>query len=320
MRREVPTYELYGERPDDRPDFWLHCETLFSRSSLHRFEIGLHRHDSFFQLLHIESGTGSANFDGVQHAFETPAAIVVPPGFSHGFAFSNDIVGHIVTVLVPEVPLLASSRNGPLSRWLRQPQLVALRGADPSNLAYIGATVARIMDEFSGRKPNKTRLLEAYFVSALMLVARAAGADDADGRAAAQRDARLEQLLELIDRHFREHRPVSFYADALNISPTHLNRIAQAAAGLTTQQLLIRKLIDTARRDLVVTPTSVQNIAYGLGFTDPAYFSRMFQREVGVTPRRFRLEERARLVEASAASSPEIAPALSPPIPPPRDS
>ena len=25
----VPTYELYGEDNEQRPDFWLHCETLF---------------------------------------------------------------------------------------------------------------------------------------------------------------------------------------------------------------------------------------------------------------------------------------------------
>lgn len=300
MRGDVPTYELYGERPDERPDFWLHCETIFSRSSLHRFEIDLHRHDSFLQFLHIESGSGSANFDGVHHVIETPVAILVPPGFNHGFAFSRDIVGHIVTVLATELPLLASRQGDPLLRWLRAPQLVPLRGADPADLLYMAATMTRILDEFGSSKPNRTRLLEAYFASALVLVARAAGAGDTDRPTSTRHDARMERLTELIDRHFREHRPVCFYARALNMSATHLNRVALAATGHTIRQLLVRKLIDMARHDLVVTPTSVQNIAYGLGFSDPAYFSRVFLREAGMTPRRFRLAERARLRPAAA--------------------
>ncbi|NKC51370.1 hypothetical protein HED63_16380 [Ochrobactrum cytisi] len=108
----VPTYELYGEESEQKPDFWLHCETLFSRSSLHNFEISLHRHESFFQLLYIEGGTGQVSFDGVIYPFQTPCAIMVPPGFNHGFAFSRDIVGHIVTILSPHMPLIGDGSEG----------------------------------------------------------------------------------------------------------------------------------------------------------------------------------------------------------------
>ncbi len=75
MRKRIPTYELYGEEIDQKPDFWLHCETLYSRSSLHNFEISLHRHDNFFQFLYVESGTGNVNFDGVLHSFAHPAPL-----------------------------------------------------------------------------------------------------------------------------------------------------------------------------------------------------------------------------------------------------
>ena len=37
MTRYVPTYELYGETSGKEPDFWLHCETIPSRSSLHQW-------------------------------------------------------------------------------------------------------------------------------------------------------------------------------------------------------------------------------------------------------------------------------------------
>jgi AraC family transcriptional activator of pobA len=61
--------------------------------------------------------------------------------------------------------------------------------------------------------------------------------------------------------------------------------------------MIAHKLIDTAKRDLIAMPSSVQHIAYSLGFSDPAYFSRFFQNFTGETPRSFRLRERARLAE-----------------------
>ena len=44
-----------------------------------------------------------------------------------------------------------------------------------------------------------------------------------------------------------------------------------------------------ACRKLTYVPASIASIAYELGFQDPAYFSRLFKKRVGVTPKAFRL-------------------------------
>lgn len=72
---------LYGEEAAQGSDFRFHCETLFSRSSLHRFEIGLHRHSAFLQILYIFGGEGDALLDGRIEPIRPPVAIIVPPGF-----------------------------------------------------------------------------------------------------------------------------------------------------------------------------------------------------------------------------------------------
>ena len=58
-------------------------------------------------------------------------------------------------------------------------------------------------------------------------------------------------------------------------------------------QLLLSRLIDArlmreARRHLAYTGMRVSSIAYALGFSDLAYFSRVFRRVVGISPRAFR--------------------------------
>ncbi len=293
----VPTYELYGEDKEQKPDFWLDCETLFSRSSLHNFEISLHRHESFFQLLYIESGSGQANFDGVIRPFQTPCAILVPPGFNHGFAFSKDIVGHIVTILSPHMPFVGEGMGGVLAEWLMRPQLLTMTGADEENLVLLASLLRQMHDEFQARKPFKNRILESFIQVVFVYILRHAQSSSSakPQEIPAYRHARIERLLELIDRYYREHKPVSFYAKLLGVSPTHLNRTVKQLTGGTTQELVANKLVDTAKRDLIAMPSSVQHIAYGLGFSDPAYFSRFFLKMTGETPRAFRLRERDRL-------------------------
>ncbi|MGB3383878.1 MAG: helix-turn-helix domain-containing protein [Marinomonas sp.] len=43
-----------------------------------------------------------------------------------------------------------------------------------------------------------------------------------------------------------------------------------------------------AKRQLLYTSQSIEEIAYNLGFKDPAYFSRFFKKNTGYPPGRFR--------------------------------
>jgi AraC family transcriptional activator of pobA len=52
--------------------------------------------------------------------------------------------------------------------------------------------------------------------------------------------------------------------------------------------LIVERIIREARRNLVYTNLPVSTIAYALGFNDPAYFSRLFSGETGLSPRGFR--------------------------------
>ncbi|WP_439614809.1 helix-turn-helix domain-containing protein [Shinella sp.] len=291
MTRHVPTYDLYGERTGNAPDFWLHCETIPSRSSLHRYEIGLHRHQSFFQILYISAGSGDALFGTGQVKLTPPAVVTVSPGVDHGFRFSRDVDGHVFTMLASHLRLA-----GEVGRFVAEPRVTPLDAGDPDG-AFVIATLERLAAEWSARRNGRTDLMEAYLLSLLTLTARLSGRDDAPEGAAARR---MEHLNGLIQQHFRAQRPAGFYAEKLGISPTHLNRIVKAATGLSAHAYIGRKMIDEAKRELVFTEMPAQEIGLRLGFADPAYFSRYFLRETGETPRAWRRRERARLAAQSS--------------------
>ncbi|MCQ2003273.1 helix-turn-helix domain-containing protein [Rhizobium sp. NRK18] len=293
MRQPVPTYDLYGEEIGDRPDFWMHCETIPARSRLHHWEIALHRHENFFQILYIADGSGDAVFGERTQVFAPPTIITVPPTAKHGFRFSSDVDGFVFTILASHLPAAPGGRSR-LGSWLAKPHLTYLGDNDDGH--YVAETLRRMAVEWEARHGHRTALLDSHLMTVLMLTERIDQTRSDDGtRDEAVNERRLEVFNALLQQHYLDHRPAAFYAQALNISPTHLNRVLRAATGKSVQEAIAGKLLAAARRQLVFTRTSVQEISFSLGFSDPAYFSRFFVRHTGVSPRAWRLAERQKL-------------------------
>jgi AraC family transcriptional activator of pobA len=291
-RTKIPSYRLFGEHHDDPADFWLHCEAIPERTHLHNWEIALHRHEQFFQLFLLPQGSGEiVSQDGIL-AFTAPVILFIPPDAGHGFRFTRDIDGLVVTALADRLrSLTAADRE--IARFAEKLRIVAVTGEDGARAA---GAIERIDAELSGRSIGRSLLLEPLMTEALVALTRASR--PGDGQPEQDRDlVRIEALLTIVDTHFRERHPVGFYANRLGVSAAHLNRITRSATGLSIQNLIDRRTLETARRDLIFTPTPISKIAYSLGFSDPAYFNRFFRKQTGLTPGAFRDRERRRLAD-----------------------
>jgi len=77
-------------------------------------------------------------------------------------------------------------------------------------------------------------------------------------------------------------------AERLGVSRATLDRAVAADLGISPAKLLMRLRIDEARRLLRNTKMSVSEIAYALGFCNPAYFTNAFRRAEGSAPRVWR--------------------------------
>ncbi|WP_165224102.1 helix-turn-helix domain-containing protein [Affinirhizobium pseudoryzae] len=286
----VPTYNLYGEETGLQREFWVHCETIAARSSGYRWEIGLHRHESFLQFLYIRDGSGDALLPAATVVLKPPCVIVIPPGPVHGFRFSPDIDGFVIT-LVPELGAgRGLSGDAP---WFPNPVVVSL-GQMGKAADYLQETFLRIAEEYDGERPAREEMLEAHIATVILMLGR----EIAPGPEAQLPDLhlkRVRQLKDLIARHHREQLTVETYARLLGLSATHLNRSTRQVTGMSTHDLIMERSMDEARRALVFTDYSIQHIAENLGFSDAAYFSRCFRKRTGMTPRSYREGERAKL-------------------------
>jgi AraC family transcriptional activator of pobA len=81
---------------------------------------------------------------------------------------------------------------------------------------------------------------------------------------------------------------VNYLAERLNISPGYLTDILKQESGKTALEHIHIYLISEAKNQLKGEPQSVSEIAYALGFENLSYFSRLFKKEVGISPNLFK--------------------------------
>lgn len=283
MSYQVPTYDLYGENSANSPNFQLHCETIASRSSTYRWEIGLHRHEHFMQFLYISSGSGDAVLGEKTIALTPPCVIFIPPGPTHGFRFSRDIAGLVITVTAERPAVFIGQSHA---------RVIPLGAASP-DASYLHHTFHRIAEEYDAARPNRSGMLDAYLAVVDGLIRRQ-HASMADETFIDDAHRHVAALRELIGRHYREQMTASDYALKLGLSPTHLNRVVRKVTGMTAHDLIINRSIEEAKRALALTDASIRHISENLGFSDATYFSRCFRQRTGLSPRDYRRGQRNR--------------------------
>jgi len=272
----LPTYALYGETGLRADIGWLHCESIAERSRLHDWEIRAHRHEALFQLLVIRSGACAATLDGRQLALRGPCIVAVPALVVHGFHFSPDVEGVVVTVLEQRMQRLLADEPALRQRALRLHGQAVPRAAG----AELHRAVQELLREYRGDAAWRGLGLDAALLRLLLQVGRVHADDEADtadgggGRALDQ----VRRFRADIDQRFRLQPSMADCAVQLGISPTQLNRLCRQVLGHSALGVLHARLLLEAQRELAYTSMSVKQIAFGLGFADAGYFTRFFQR------------------------------------------
>ena len=91
-----------------------------------------------------------------------------------------------------------------------------------------------------------------------------------------------------VDKNFKKEHSTTFYAANLHITPDHLNRTFKAKIGKTAKEYIQARIVTEAKRLLYFTGLSNKEIAYELGFNEPANFSAFFKKNTNISPSKFR--------------------------------
>ena len=100
----------------------------------------------------------------------------------------------------------------------------------------------------------------------------------------------FERFVELVQRHFRQERAISFYASQLCITPKYLSRRVHEASGRYAGEWIRDCVILEAKALLKSKAYTVQQISEQLNFPNPSFFGKYFKATAGCSPRKYMQE------------------------------
>lgn len=77
-------------------------------------------------------------------------------------------------------------------------------------------------------------------------------------------------------------------ANVVRLSSSHFSRAFKASFGKTPHTYIVEQRVTRARNEMLNTRSPLSEIALSCGFADQAHLTRMFRREMGMAPSRWR--------------------------------
>ena len=225
-------------------------------------------------LLWFTRGQGRITVSGTTRGFGPHNAVFLPGGTMHGFEMMGQVLG--TAIFFPE---------GIAHEFPEEPMHLRIR--DGFQQAELTQLVDALEREDAQAKPAAGRAMVNY--AGLIAVWLERYSDLAETQAEPNASQRLATAFTaLVERDFRTGQGVSYYAERLGVTPTHLSRVCRQSSGQNASRILADRVHYEARRLLAETDLPVKEIARRLGFRSAAYFSRAFQNETGSSPSGFR--------------------------------
>lgn len=284
----IPNYGLYGESRDSAAEIGIHIEEIEERSSGQNWIIKPHRHGKLFQILCIFDGEATIQLDEALHQVDGWSLVTIPTGTVHGFSFRPDSEGVVITLSEETVTAILGLHDREyLSPVFEQATVIDLN-SDQEQRELLYKYLALIRYEFTAANDAKFASLLLLVNLFLITIKRQIDVQARDTGPATSQLRTFDAFRRLIEKHFKEHWQVSDYAGALSVSTSTLNRMCNERFGTNAKSIILTRVITEARRRLVYTQQPLDQVAYYLGYKDPAYFSRAFKKAQGSSPSEYR--------------------------------
>jgi AraC family 4-hydroxyphenylacetate 3-monooxygenase operon regulatory protein len=162
---------------------------------------------------------------------------------------------------------------------------------DDSETAIIKGLFQNIQDELEWKDSSAEEMIRTYVKQIIIRATRKWKKQNLDNDTLKIPGSELDVFRDFsryLEIHFREKHNVADYAELLHIAPKTLTHKFKNLNLDSPNQLIINRILLEAKRLLFYTDKPVKEIAYDLGYEDPAYFNRLFTNKTGNTPSNFK--------------------------------
>jgi len=263
----------------------LYINTFKEHLQNHSFVEKPHRHNSYV-LVFFTSGSGIHEIDFDTFSIKAGSLFVLQPGQMHHWELSADIEGYVVFYSQQLYNLYFGQKkieDYPFSNAVtNKPEVVF----NPDEVKAIQPYFELLFKESSYKKMyTQDKIMNLLDTINIEIARKYTGTDLHHTHVY---NVKIKDFEIVLEQYFRTQKLPSFYADKLNITLKHLNRICKEVIEKTATEVITDRIILEAKRMLTDKQLSINEIAETLGYEDYSYFTRVFKKRVRLSPTAFR--------------------------------
>ena len=240
-----------------------------------------------YSIYWIKEGKGTYNIDFESYSFDGNVLFFLSPG--QIFAVDSEKIKEAYKIsFIRDFYCIQThdkevSCNGVLFNNIYETPFVKPTETAIKKLDFI---IANLIEEFQQEETAQYDMLQAYLKQFIVLSVRIKKEDfqiKDDPQTKLFKDFSL-----LVDLNFKQEHSVTYYAQRLGLSPKSITKHFQKNGSASPSDYIKNRILLEAKRQLIYSDDSVKQIAYGLGFNDPAYFTRFFTKSAQKSPLQFK--------------------------------
>jgi AraC-like DNA-binding protein len=250
-----------------------------------------HRH-TFYEIIDITHGGGTHFVDFEPFFLQPPTFYFISPGQIHLWRLTSPLEG-IALMFSEDFLVFPSSRLGKVDEITffhtigDTPEL----SLNKKQAEQINQLLNLIKKEFNSEAISRTSVLRT-FLHILIVELQRFYTLNRHNESTTNGSMMVRKFKNLVTKYFAEEQSVHAYAEKIGVSASHLSDVIKSTTGSSPGKLIRQEIFLEAKRLLVHTELTIAEIGYSLSFEDPAYFSRFFKREAGMSPATFRQRTR----------------------------
>jgi AraC family transcriptional regulator, transcriptional activator of pobA len=282
--KKYPVYSVENFSCNDiHREFYVN--TFKEHLKSHSFVEEPHRHDSYLMVFFTD-GSGIHEIDFDRFEIKKGSLFVLQPGQMHHWSLSEDIEGFVIIFSQELYNLYFGQKNINDYNFYHsihnRPELLFEIAEIPKILPYFNLLIEENRQHNNFQLDKMLNLLDCIHIE----ISRKYS--ETYSHQAHSYNIKISAFEKLLEQHFKQEKSPSFYADKLNITLKHLNRICNEILQKTATEVIMDRVILEIKRMLTDKQLAVNEVASAIGYDDYSYFSRVFKKQTGISPTAFR--------------------------------
>ena len=239
-----------------------------------------HKHDDYYEFIYLSEGEGFHWIETEKFMVAPPEFYILKPGQLHFWQFTSIPKGFVILFKTEFFNTLIE--NDVIFHYHQLIKKSRIMVPDNFNPEII---FSELLNEYTISSAYSTHIIHGYLKVLFAKMLQQAEIKTQESNVHVNTFEKFQDLL--VKECPRLHK-VRQFADLLNTTPQNLNATCRKNSGKSASEFITSQLTLEAKRYILHTDDTVNEIAYTLSFNDPSNFVKFFKKHENLTPVQFR--------------------------------